>query len=322
VSRIIQALNVNDAFMEGWWHLKTEGVAEQSRNGPVLVSPGMVVTEYYHPLERVLFDQRRDANHVFHLMESIWMLAGRNDVAWLEQFNSGYGRYADDGVVHGAYGHRWRNAFSQDQLPYIAGLLQRDPQSRQAVLQMWDCNEYDLTGPWKDRPCNTHVYFDCRGLRLNMTVCCRSNDMLWGAYGANVVHFSILQEVLAAQVGVPVGIYRQVSNNFHVYTDLPMVKDYIDNPPLRAYDPYETGLVAPFPIMDTKVINGLQGFLADCEDFCDGEQTRTQFLTEVATPLRDAYLARKAGHDTDLRAVPHCDWKHGYELWLKNRSKK
>jgi hypothetical protein len=185
---------------------------------------------------------------------------------------------------------------------------------------MWSFTCADLTGPWKDRPCNTHVYFDCRGLRLNMTVCCRSNDMLWGAYGANVVHFSILQEVLAAEIGVPVGIYRQVSNNFHVYTNLPMVKEYLDSPPMRAYDPYETGLVGTIPFVSDG--ETLADILQDCEDFCDGKQAATYFLSEVATPLRDAYLARKAGHDTDLRAVPHCDWKHGYELWLKNRSKK
>ena len=34
-------------------------------------------------------------------------------------------------------------------------------------------------------------------VKLCMTVCNRSNDMLWGAYGANVVHMSMLQEFVA-----------------------------------------------------------------------------------------------------------------------------
>src|SRR5690606_27170488 len=37
-------------------------------------------------------------------------------------------------------------------------------------------------------------------------------------FGANAVHFSILQEYMAAHIGVPMGVYRQVSNNLHLYT--------------------------------------------------------------------------------------------------------
>ena len=41
--------------------------------------------------------------------------------------------------------------------------------------------------------------------RLQMTVHCRSNDIIWGTYGANAVHFSILQEYVAARIGVDLG---------------------------------------------------------------------------------------------------------------------
>jgi len=54
---------------------------------------------------------------------------------------------------------------------------------------------------------------------LNMTVFNRSNDMVYGALGANVVHFSVLQEYMAACIGVEVGTYYQVSSNMHVYLD-------------------------------------------------------------------------------------------------------
>jgi len=52
---------------------------------------------------------------------------------------------------------------------------------------------------------------------LDMTVFNRSNDIIWGCYGANAVHFSMLQEVMAAWVGVPVGCYWQISDNWHAY---------------------------------------------------------------------------------------------------------
>ena len=46
-------------------------------------------------------------------------------------------------------------------------------------------------------PCNTAIYFKVREGKLNMTVSNRSNDVIWGTFGANVVHMSILQEYVA-----------------------------------------------------------------------------------------------------------------------------
>ena len=317
MSHIIRTRNINTAFVEALWYMRTAGVAEQSRAGPVLVLPGTFQTEYGFPNERVLFNTRRDCNHVFHLMESIWMLAGRDDVEWLLQFNGRYDAYADnDGKVWGAYGARWRDHWF-NQLTQIVNVLRENHDSRQAVLQMWD-HKKDLGTHHADRPCNTHAYFDLRGGVLNMTVCCRSNDMLWGAYGANVVHFSILLEVLAAELKVPVGVYRQFSNNFHLYTDLPQVQALLENPPIEGHDPYafNTTMALPFVQPDERLIN----ILEDAERFCDGRKTYTKFITEVCTPLRDAYLARKRGEPVNFDTIPDCDWKLGFRLWVANRS--
>jgi thymidylate synthase len=156
------------------------------------------------------------------------------------------------GRIHGAYGARWRGAFGFDQLNAVVDILRKDPSSRQCVLAMWDATknsgsvdrwgsrggQNDLRGKWRDRPCNTHAYLRIRkgniqyGVPagdhvtrdvitqerwLDLTVCCRSNDAVWGAHGANAVHFSVLQEYLAARIGVGVGVMYQVSNNYHVY---------------------------------------------------------------------------------------------------------
>jgi len=320
----IQAQNVNYAFKEALWKLRVNGVKEESRNGPVLVMPGPFLTTFMAPWQRVLFNPVRDANPVFHLMEAIWMLAGRADVDFLLPFNSRYNEYAEDnGYIHGAYGSRWRNWFGHDdQIVRAVRLLQSNRNSRQVVISMWDPSEDLVHFPYKDRPCNTHIYLDCRGGKLNMTVCCRSNDMLWGAYGANVVHFSILQEVIAACVGVPMGHYTQMSNNFHVYTDLPLTKQLIESPPMECYDFYSTVLHAvhvPFFREDH-----IEDILEDCEAFCNNKPTKTYFLRRVAEPLREAYLARKAGADYTqaLRLVEDCDWKLAFRQWIDRREEK
>lgn len=258
--KIIRARGVNQALPMGVDYLLHSGLREDTRVGPALVSPVPVVTVYSEPRERVLFSAVRDANPFFHLAESLWMLLGRGDAAFLNRFISNFGeRFAEeDGMVHGAYGRRWRNHFidesklvhdagyndepCMDQLDIIIKELRSNPSSRQVVLTMWD-PEVDLgVIGLKDRPCNTQVYFrirdtayrsppvtdqnsaehearitDGRNLVLDMTVCCRSNDIIMGAYGANAVHFSVLQEYVAAMVGCEVGFYYQVSNNFHMY---------------------------------------------------------------------------------------------------------
>jgi hypothetical protein len=69
--KVIEVRNVNQALQEGLEYLYAEGATEQSRAGSVLVSPCPVATVYARPEQRVLFSAARDANPVFHLMESL-----------------------------------------------------------------------------------------------------------------------------------------------------------------------------------------------------------------------------------------------------------
>lgn len=250
---VIKGVGVNDLYYNGMDLLRSRGLAEDSRNGRVLVMPTPVTSVYEQPTQRVLLDIKRAANPFFHLFESLWMLAGRDDVAALNNYITDFGtRFAEkDGRVHGAYGYRWRRAFGFDQLEAIVLRLRGNPQDRQCVLQMWDCfsenhdGNDDLLGDWKDRPCNTQVYFRVRSRVvgqdgaatgtekfLDMTITCRSNDIVYGAYGANAVHFSILQEYVAGRVGAQVGVMYQISNNYHAYVD---VLGRVGNPALTTY---------------------------------------------------------------------------------------
>ena len=217
----ITGRNVNTVYPEALWKMKVLGVEQNSRNGKVRRILGPVATTYTAPKERMLLDPRRDANPFFHIFEGVWMLAGRHDTGWIMAFNANIVQFSDDGVtLHGAYGHRWRNHFGHDQLIWIINHLRADPHSRRAVLQMFDpeADQWYASGMVsKDIPCNTAVFFEIVNGQLNMTVTNRSNDMIWGAYGANVVHMSMLQEFVADSLGVDVGHYVQFSNNFHIY---------------------------------------------------------------------------------------------------------
>lgn len=318
--------NVNTAFTEMLWKIRALGRKEDSRNGPVLVMPHPVATTYLYPQERVLFNAKRDANPVFHLVESLWMFAGRDDVASLLPYNSKYGQYAEsDGTVHGAYGRRWVNEFGADQILEIIRILKKDRNSRQAVMQMWNCKK-DLGTVVKDKPCNTHIYFEIRDGHLNMTVLCRSNDMLWGAYGANAVHMSMLQEIIAWGVDAPIGTYTQFSNNFHLYTDVPMVREFLDSPPSESDDRYSAGTVDVTPMFQKG--ETVEDFLEDCERWFSGRTfyLENKFLENIAWPLALAYADRKHTDKWDQRPgmqamSDRCDWRVAFNEWAARRAK-
>jgi hypothetical protein len=156
----IESRNVNDALWAGARMLREIGVERESRNGPVLVAPGPVSTVYFKPTERVMLHPGRDANPFFHLYESLWMLAGRNDLAPLTEYVKNMSNFSDDGgkTQPGAYGWRWRNHFKSvnreqpftmggssvtrssnlDQISWAIQRLKADPNDRRVVIQMWD----------------------------------------------------------------------------------------------------------------------------------------------------------------------------------------
>lgn len=346
--QVIHAESVSHALSQALLHIHNIGIKEKSRVGDVLVFPTPVTTVYHNPRNRVLWSPLRDANPFFHLMESLWMLRGRHDLAFPLKYNSRFGSYSDDGkTIWGAYGWRWREFFGFDQLYHIAEELKRNPASRRCVLAMWNAYPYmeevntpfdtssDLTIAMqggKDVPCNTHVYFDCRGGKLNMTVCSRSNDMLWGCYGANAVHFSILQEYMAARIGVPVGEYRQMSNNLHLYTDIvkgDTIIDLANN--VADTDRYMRthASVPATPIVDCDIRTWeatLDKFFTHGGLWNEHVKWDSKFIGETVVPMyRSHWHWRNKEYDTameEAKIITAWEWRTACIEWLERREAK
>jgi thymidylate synthase len=310
-------------------------VERDSRNGRVLVFKEPVTVLYAEPTQRVMFHPLRDANPFFHLFESLWMLGGRNDVAWVAHYVKRMKEYSDNGdTFHGAYGHRWINHFGFDQLTQIIRALQANKDDRRCVLQMWDARA-DLGKQGKDFPCNTQAMFaiDHEG-RLNMTVINRSNDIIWGAFGANAVHFSVLQEYMAAAIGVPVGRYWQVSNNFHAYlSTYEPLKELAVAPLTFPYGVTTTWTptkkvevdVEPYPLVNTPIKDWQQ----DLHLFLEAGAVpglNDPFFTRVVTPMYWAHAAFKRKEYTyALENIEQCqasDWRKACTEWLLRRKEK
>lgn len=346
--RVLTGRNVNSLYRQGLSVLAEVGREENSRNGPVLVMPCPVTSVYQNPRERVLIDSVRDANPFFHLYESLWMLSGNDGARLLDRYVKDFSsRYADDGIIHGAYGHRWRTALGFDQLDAVVSRLRQNPDDRQCVIQMWDASDdglgcNDLRGAWKDRPCNTHVYLRVRDVRgyddgivvsvhkvLDLTVLCRSNDIVWGAYGANAVHFSFLLEYLAGRLGVGVGIMYQVSNNYHAYVDTLREPETGPEPYAahgwsptsigNQWDAWDADLAAFMCWHDELWTRHAQSDDIDPPDF------QNVWFHVVAAPMAQANWLRRQRRVADATVVVDQieadDWRAACQAWMGRRAR-
>lgn len=315
-------------------------VDDASRNGPVRRCKYPVMTVWDPAHSSVSLNPVRDANPFFHLFEACWMMAGRNDVAFVKQFNQRMDQFSDDGdVLHGAYGFRWREWFNFDQLTELAALLRSDPTTRRAVLTMWspegDLVQADaaigggLAG--KDIPCNTQAYFRIVDGALDMTLTARSNDAVWGAYGANIVHFGMLHGWMAWVCGVKLGSLYQLSNDLHIYLQRPDV-EALHQHYTAGLDPWtRPDALPPEPPLFREWSKGFQNdepmaFLAACEDFCEGDllgaTAKSHYMRDTVAPMRHAWDLYKAD---DLGAaqlqlnVGGNLWHYAAWHWLQRR---
>lgn len=346
---LIQADNVSEALHTALNIASAKGQLIQTRNGPAYRIPGVVVTEYTNPMRRVLVNKERDANPFFHLMEAFWIIEGRRDVRFLTLFNKRMADYSDNkSWFHAAYGYRMRRHFKVDQIARAREKLAENKADRQVVLSIWDPNVDNQKS--LDIPCNDMLKFWVEDGALNLSVFNRSNDIIWGAYGANVVQFSVLLEYMAASLGLPVGTYYQVSNDLHVYTDTPYLEVWrnqkeADNE--RGLS-YELGTVIATSIFmgdydrtvyDIKTMFDVfdAGVLAKVNDghligrvATAACEAKSVFFSSVVKPMMLAYHQHKRG-DTSLglrilsvalnQYNERCDWLIAAHDWLSKRKK-
>lgn len=193
------------------------------RNGHEVVSRGGGTRELRHvavtlqrPLERMIATPGRHNNPFAAIAESIWVLAGRNDVELLSHYIPRAADFSDDGRTWRAgYGPRLRNWGGIDQVARVVEVLNGEPASRRAVMSLFDpAEDYQAS---RDVPCTNWISFSIRDGILDMAVTVRSNDLIWGFSGINTIEWSMLQEMIAAWTGTRVGSVTYFIASLHVY---------------------------------------------------------------------------------------------------------
>jgi thymidylate synthase len=184
-------------------------------------------------------------------------------------------RFTDDGTFDGAYGLRIHGMLAR-----VVALLQEDPDTRRAVLSIYDTRE-DLSKDTRDVPCTQGIQFLLRGGVLNMRVTMRSNDA-WLGLPYDLIQFQVLLLAVSAALGVEPGTYHHSVGSLHLYDQhVPLAKVAADSLTLAQI----RGAWRPGSIEE--ISRRARGILADDLDYDEATQLEL-WLSRAINDRRNA----------------------------------
>jgi thymidylate synthase len=167
-----------------------------------------VTMRVHNPRYNIFINEHRRLNYRFMVAEWLWMWFGHEDVRSISQYNPNIAQFSDDGIVFdGAYGPRIRA-----QWDYCLRKLQEDEFTRQAVLYIYHMPEF----PTKDVSCTLSLQFLLRHYELHLIVNMRSSDV-WLGIPYDAFNFTMLQNIMAAQLNARVGTFTMHLGSSHLY---------------------------------------------------------------------------------------------------------
>lgn len=202
-------MNTDDTYRKLLEHIIHRGqYANPRAQGTHEVLQHTVEVDMNHP---VISIKERELDYAFMAAEAHWILTGKR-ILDHKVLRKNLEKYSDDGsTMRGAYGP----PFIQ-QLEYCKNVLIADPDSRQAVMSIWERNPR----PSKDIPCTVGIQFLIRGGVLNTNVWMRSNDA-WLGFPYDIFTFSMMTLMLSLYMGDDngrnLGILRLTAGSQHLY---------------------------------------------------------------------------------------------------------
>ncbi len=152
--------------------------------------------------------------------EFAWHVSGSNDLTFLGFYAPRWRDFSEDSqTIRGScYGRRvfGTQDGSPSQWELLIGILRHDPMSRRAILNFQQESSEALRPDSIDTACATILQFFLRDGKVHAVAYMRSNDVIWGL-PYDVFLFTMLQEMLACEMGLEVGRYSHVAGSLHVY---------------------------------------------------------------------------------------------------------
>lgn len=156
------------------------------------------------------------------LGELLWYLSGSGNLDFISFYVEAYKDEQLVGdTVYGAYGPRLYSSSGQyNQFENILDILQQNPTSRKAVIQLFEARDVAelIPGERRSAPCTCLLQFLLRNNRLDMITYMRSNDAFLGL-AHDIYAFTMIQEYYATALNVDLGTYKHFVGSLHLYSN-------------------------------------------------------------------------------------------------------
>lgn len=169
------------------------------------------------------------------IVELLWFLQGRTDVAWLQERGCKiWNEWAtENGELGPVYGKQWRSwacpdGSTIDQIAQVVGQIKTNPNSRRLIVSAW--NPADLPdesispqqnveqGKMALAACHTLFQFYVADGRLSCQLYQRSADLFLGV-PFNIASYALLTHMIAQQCDLDVGDFVHTFGDCHLYNN-------------------------------------------------------------------------------------------------------
>jgi len=218
-----------------WWdtlkQIIKQGNELNSRVGNTKEILGFQAT-LLDPTKNILLEfPERKFSLSYACAEMLWYLSGTFKIDMIEAYAPSYKNFAEQGIAYGAYGGRWEknpgfayensiffHPNGKNQLEALIHLLKEKPNTRQAIITMWDSGDllHAIIGDHKDLPCTIALHFMIREKKLYLIATMRSNDA-WLGLPYDVFCFTTLQRIIAEELNLELGSYIHQAGSEHIY---------------------------------------------------------------------------------------------------------
>jgi len=211
--KLIEGDTIDEIMYQVFNQLMDNGKKLESSSGNGLIEIIGKSICLKNPRARLSRSESR-GNSISTIGEFLWHMSGKDDSKFISHYIPKYSCF--DKHLIGAYGSRLFNLNNKyDQVNFIINLCKKNPNTKNAVIQLFNFDELvnNLRGT-----CTLNLHFLIRNRKLTLITTMRSNDAYLGL-PHDIYSFTMLQELVASELGYDVGEYFHNVGSLHLYSD-------------------------------------------------------------------------------------------------------
>lgn len=214
---MIMAQSVGIAIERACQEILLSRFAPSPRGKPTKELVGQMIM-ISNPRARIVTSRFRSLNLGMLFGRFLWEVGGNDDLESISYYDANAIRFAKGSTIPTAYGHRLLSYGKSgiDQVGRGIQTLRADPDSRRATGLI--LTPIDSPSTSREYPCIIGYQTLIREGYLNMIVYMRSSS-IWAVFPIDVFLFTMLQEMIAHELGIEVGYTTYMIGSMHFYAE-------------------------------------------------------------------------------------------------------